>query len=146
MALWCNSCGKDVEPTATLSESAQVIQACPTCQSRLGDALTPPMAAVGVAVGAEPVRTLPVRPRVVPIRPDQTSGPLPAPAGPSAVDVTDPIGAITRRLAWLDGEIAKAKGYEAEAKYLRKMLAAGRPRGKSSARPKRKPKPEASTS
>lgn len=139
---WCASCGKGVSPVSSLSESAQVVQTCPYCESRLGEALTEPLAATGKDIGAEPTRRLPVRRResakVVPLHAAAAQPAPVAPAGPT-FDASDPIGGITRRLAWLDGEIAKAKGYEAEAQYLRRMLKAGQPRTRTRKRaPKRK--------
>jgi hypothetical protein len=104
----CLACDKDVAATVVMNGAAQLVKQCPECDNPLGQALTAPMAAYDKSTE----RAMPVA-KVLP---------LPVKTRPVEQPVTDVIGLVQSRRAYLVGEMAKLAGYKAELAMLDRML------------------------
>lgn len=108
----CPMCRKTAHPSMTLSETMVMVQACPSCSYEY-----PPDEAVATAPATAMAQ-------VVPIRFDAQQKPHTAPAAPIRSVPVDLLYAIRERLTDCELQIASLEGLKAEAKQLRRMLAA----------------------
>jgi hypothetical protein len=144
----CNGCGIDAEPIVEMLPSGQLGRMCGSCHVPFGMALTPPNAAFAAedehgrrtkaVVAFEAAKT------AAPATPKITNGhavhaPLrrttPAPREPRAPSGDSPADILQARLddaeaeiAHLEIEASRLVGLRAEAKHLRKQLAAAQTR------------------
>lgn len=152
LSTWkCGPCGTERAPTMALNGAGQIVRQCPECQTVFGAALSKPLSdrdsservRATVSLGDGPAfmshdgstsstsvvasnlrstsrgaAAAPV-PKYVDASPGVPPGATPIfPSAPS-----DVVAMLRARLAFLDAELAKARGMELEAKQLRKMIA-----------------------
>jgi len=132
----CSGCGEEVSPELHLAQAKlgkpgepgggyYMAQTCPKCRAHLGraeDPVPPPPRQAQSLDGVMGLGGLIGHERAAAIQ----DAPAPAaPALPPAAD--DLVTMATARLAFVEGEIAKLRGYEDERSVLERLISAAAP-------------------